>query len=73
MQTLHYLTLSIVIPPLLTIFAEAKSLAYEGGAANIGNYFTLCCCGKPNLTADRHDYGLARNGWPSDSERDANW
>jgi len=36
MQTLHYLTLSIIIPPLLAIFAEPKSLAYEGGAANIG-------------------------------------
>ncbi|KAF8815433.1 hypothetical protein BYT27DRAFT_7194437 [Phlegmacium glaucopus] len=36
MQTLHYLTLSIIIPPLLAIFAESKSLAFEGGAANIG-------------------------------------
>jgi len=35
-QTLHYLTLSIIVPPLLAIFAETKSLAYEGGAANVG-------------------------------------
>ncbi|KAF8075246.1 integral membrane protein S linking to the trans Golgi network-domain-containing protein [Lyophyllum atratum] len=35
-QTLHYLTLSILIPPLLGLFAEATSLNYEGGAANIG-------------------------------------
>ncbi|KAF8159268.1 integral membrane protein S linking to the trans Golgi network-domain-containing protein [Crassisporium funariophilum] len=36
MQTLHYLTLSIIIPPLLATFADPTSLAYEGGAANIG-------------------------------------
>lgn len=36
MQTLHYITLSLLIPPLLTIFAEPTSLMYEGGAANVG-------------------------------------
>ena len=36
MQTLHYLTLTIFIPPLLSIFAEPTSLHYEGGATNIG-------------------------------------
>ncbi|TFK19412.1 hypothetical protein FA15DRAFT_760054 [Coprinopsis marcescibilis] len=36
MQTLHYLTLCILVPPLLTIFAEPISLNYEGGASNIG-------------------------------------
>ncbi|KII86042.1 hypothetical protein PLICRDRAFT_44496 [Plicaturopsis crispa FD-325 SS-3] len=36
MQTLHYLTLSLLIPPLLTVFAEPNSLAYEGGPANVG-------------------------------------
>ena len=36
MQTLHYLTLSVFIPPLLNIFAEPSSLHYEGGAANVG-------------------------------------
>jgi len=35
-QTLHYLTLSILIPPLLNLFAEPNSLSYEGGAANVG-------------------------------------
>jgi hypothetical protein len=35
-QTLHYVTLSILIPPLLSIFAEPNSLNYEGGAANVG-------------------------------------
>lgn len=36
MQALHYLTLSIFIPPLLIIFSEPKSLTFEGGAANVG-------------------------------------
>jgi hypothetical protein len=36
MQSLHYLTLSVLIPPLLSIFAEPSSLNYEGGAANVG-------------------------------------
>ncbi|KAF8642999.1 hypothetical protein AX16_009244 [Volvariella volvacea WC 439] len=36
MQTLHYLTLSLFIPPLLSYFAEPTALAYEGGAANVG-------------------------------------
>ncbi|KAG8221120.1 integral membrane protein S linking to the trans Golgi network-domain-containing protein, partial [Butyriboletus roseoflavus] len=36
LQTLHYLTLSLLIPPLLTVFAESTSLMYEGGAANVG-------------------------------------
>ncbi|KAF9529015.1 integral membrane protein S linking to the trans Golgi network-domain-containing protein, partial [Crepidotus variabilis] len=36
MQTLHYLTLSILIPPLLATFAEPNSLHYEGGAASVG-------------------------------------
>ncbi|KAF8638410.1 hypothetical protein AX17_002235 [Amanita inopinata Kibby_2008] len=36
MQSLHYLTLSILVPPLLSAFAESASLNYEGGAANVG-------------------------------------
>ena len=36
MQTLHYLTLSLLIPPLLAAFAEPTSLMHEGGAANVG-------------------------------------
>ncbi|KAH9945745.1 integral membrane protein S linking to the trans Golgi network-domain-containing protein [Amylocystis lapponica] len=35
-QTLHYLTLAVLVPPLLTIFAESSSLEYYGGAANVG-------------------------------------
>lgn len=30
MQSIHYLTLCLLIPPLLTIFAEPTALAYEG-------------------------------------------
>ncbi|KAM5541326.1 hypothetical protein V8D89_004880 [Ganoderma adspersum] len=36
LQTLHYLTLSFLIPPMLSMFAEPGSLEYEGGAANVG-------------------------------------
>lgn len=36
MQTLHYLTMAMLLPPLLTIFAEPTSLEYEGGASNVG-------------------------------------
>ncbi|KAJ7065333.1 integral membrane protein S linking to the trans Golgi network-domain-containing protein [Mycena amicta] len=35
-QSLHYLTLSLCVPPLLNIFAEPASLNYEGGATNVG-------------------------------------
>ncbi|KAL6301729.1 integral membrane protein S linking to the trans Golgi network-domain-containing protein [Sparassis latifolia] len=36
MQSLHYLTLAVLVPPLLTIFAEPSALEYDGGAANVG-------------------------------------
>ncbi|KAJ7089742.1 integral membrane protein S linking to the trans Golgi network-domain-containing protein [Mycena belliarum] len=36
LQSLHYLTLSVCVPPLLNLFAEPASLNYEGGAANVG-------------------------------------
>ncbi len=36
LQTLHYVTLSLLIPPLLIMFAEPGPLEYEGGAANVG-------------------------------------
>lgn len=39
MQSLHYLTLSFFVVPLLNLFAEQKSLAYEGGAASVGKPF----------------------------------
>jgi hypothetical protein len=36
MQSLHYLTLAIILPTLLSGFAEPTSLEYEGGATSIG-------------------------------------
>ncbi|KAI0047149.1 hypothetical protein FA95DRAFT_1606329 [Auriscalpium vulgare] len=36
LQSLHYLTLALSVPPLLAILAEPVSLEYEGGAANVG-------------------------------------
>ncbi|CCM01273.1 uncharacterized protein FIBRA_03322 [Fibroporia radiculosa] len=36
LQTLHYLTLAVLLPPLLIIFAEPSALEYHGGAANVG-------------------------------------
>ena len=41
MQTLHYLTLSLLIPPLLSLFADPISLNYEGGPANVGQSLRL--------------------------------
>jgi hypothetical protein len=36
LQSLHYLTLALLVPPLLSLFAEPGSLQYEGGAFNVG-------------------------------------
>ncbi|KAJ8078817.1 hypothetical protein PM082_013100 [Marasmius tenuissimus] len=36
LQTLHYLTICLLVPPLLKFFAEPVSLSYEGGASNVG-------------------------------------
>jgi len=36
MQTLHYLTLCVITPPLLASLADPTSLNYEGGAASVG-------------------------------------
>ena len=36
LQALHYLALGILVPSLLTIFANPSSLAYEGGPASVG-------------------------------------
>lgn len=36
LQALHYLALGILVPSLLSIFANPVSLTYEGGAANVG-------------------------------------
>jgi len=36
LQSIHYLALCLIIPPLLTLLADPYALAYEGGAANVG-------------------------------------
>ncbi|ESK83252.1 hypothetical protein Moror_15081 [Moniliophthora roreri MCA 2997] len=36
LQSLHYLVLCILTPPLLSLFADQPSLVYEGGAASVG-------------------------------------
>ena len=43
MQTLHYVTLSLLVPPLLVMFADPGSLEYEGGAANVGMPHAYAC------------------------------
>jgi hypothetical protein len=35
LQSLHYLTLSLLIPPFLSYFADPLSLSVEGGASNV--------------------------------------
>jgi len=63
MQSLHYLTLSFIVPPLLMIFADPASLEYEGGAANIGTPDMLSRHADDWLTlCGRYDYGLEGDG-----------
>lgn len=38
-QTLHYLLLATLVPPLLAIFAETSSLMFEGGPTQVGMLF----------------------------------
>jgi hypothetical protein len=72
MQTLHYLTLSLIIPPLLAAFADTTSLDYEGGAASVGMSCASVVWDTVLTSFDRHDYGLATNGWSANCNRDAN-
>lgn len=62
MQAIHYLTLCFIIPPLLQVFAEQTSLAYEGKrppksivAASSSHQVIRWCC------KYRVYYGLARD------------
>lgn len=69
LQTLHYLTLAILIPPLLSLFAEPSSLEYEGGATNVGmpvSCRTHCWLTCTLCRIRRYDNGLATDGWSSD-------
>ena len=61
MQTLHYVTLSVLIPPLLIMFAESGSLEYEGGAANVGMPYDSSSDWSL-ITLDRDDHGLEGDG-----------
>lgn len=38
-QTVHYLILATLVPPLLAIFAETSSLMFEGGPTQVGMLF----------------------------------
>ena len=68
LQALHYLVLSMMVSPLLALFAESSSLEYEGGAANVGMHTTyqLHCSLMALSSLSRHDYGLEANGRTSD-------
>ena len=55
MQTIHYIALSVFIPPLLSLFAEPDSLDYEGGAANVG---ASPCLGLLRIGSDSDYLGL---------------
>ncbi|KZT07169.1 uncharacterized protein LAESUDRAFT_698948 [Laetiporus sulphureus 93-53] len=59
MQTLHYLTLAILVPPLLTIFAKSSALEYDGGAANVGMLMDW------REMAGRSTSRSAQNSWTS--------
>ncbi|KAM6497380.1 Integral membrane protein S linking to the trans Golgi network domain containing protein [Amanita muscaria] len=61
-QSLHYLTLSILVPPLLSVFAERSLLTYEGGAANVGM-----------LMDWREMAGVPTVRWAHGSERWGTW
>jgi hypothetical protein len=37
LQTLHYLTLTLLLPPLLTYFSSPDPLLYSGGANTVGH------------------------------------
>ncbi|KAH6915687.1 integral membrane protein S linking to the trans Golgi network-domain-containing protein [Coprinopsis sp. MPI-PUGE-AT-0042] len=66
MQTLHYLTLCLLVPPLLNLFAEPISLNYEGGASNIGMFMDWReMAGRPTVrgTADANLWNNSRWAW----------
>ncbi|THU97686.1 hypothetical protein K435DRAFT_662320 [Dendrothele bispora CBS 962.96] len=68
MQTLHYLTLSLCVPPLLSLFAEPTSLTYEGGASNVGMIMDWReMAGRPTVRGiyDSDKYGSYSWAWSS--------
>ena len=69
LQTLHYVTLSLLIPPLLVMFADPGSLEYEGGAANVGMPVNNTRRADTDRRLARHDPRLAGNGRQADHTR----
>ncbi|KXN86210.1 hypothetical protein AN958_10398 [Leucoagaricus sp. SymC.cos] len=75
LQSLHYFTLSLFVVPLLNLFAEQTSLAYEGGAASVGMVMDWReMAGKPTIRGlNGTSYGYVWSGgkkvgmgWKSD-------
>ncbi|KZT68664.1 hypothetical protein DAEQUDRAFT_670950 [Daedalea quercina L-15889] len=64
MQTLHYMTLAILIPPLLTIFCRPDALDYVGGAANVGMVMDWReLAGKPTTNTVTRAWGSWNSVW----------
>lgn len=56
LQSLHYLTLAVVLPILLSIFANRDRLSYEGGASSIAmvmNWKAFTGASVSGMTASR--------------------
>ncbi|KAH9930263.1 integral membrane protein S linking to the trans Golgi network-domain-containing protein [Fomitopsis serialis] len=80
MQTLHYLTLSILIPPLLLIFCRSDVLDYVGGAANVGMIMDWReLAGRPTIHSAQRSWGSWNSVWSggkqvgSGSHLDGHW
>ncbi|KAG9024655.1 hypothetical protein FRB95_011247 [Tulasnella sp. JGI-2019a] len=56
LQSLHYFTLSFILPPLLALFAEPHALAHQGGASNVGMIMDWReMAGRPTITGVKGD------------------
>lgn len=69
-QTIHYLILATLVPPMLAIFAETSSLMFEGGPTQVGMVFDWRqIAGRPTYdwTAPRQ---LGEIGWTEDGKQD---
>ncbi|KAF9814329.1 hypothetical protein IEO21_05172 [Rhodonia placenta] len=64
MQTLHYLTMALLVPPLLIIFADSRALDYDGGAANVGMIMDWReLAGRPTSRASQSTWGAWNTVW----------
>lgn len=76
MQTLHYLTLSILVPPLLTIFAEPDALVFEGGATNVGMIMDWReMAGRPTIRGmqGEHRWDAYYGAWSGGKQLGSGW